>query len=85
MDYSLPGSSVHGIFQARILEWVVIPFSRASSWTGDQTQLSCIAGRFLTIWATREAQKLVTVETATDLNLQNNVTLIYFSLPNNLP
>ena len=43
---SPPGSSVHGIFQARILEWVVISFSRRSSWPRDQTCVSCIAGRF---------------------------------------
>ena len=49
-----PGSSVHEIFQARILEWVAIPFSRRSSWVRDQTQVSCIADRFFTIWATRE-------------------------------
>ena len=51
MDCSPPGSSVHGIFQARILEWVVIPFSRGSSWLKDWTQVSCIAGQFFTIWA----------------------------------
>ena len=55
MDWSLPGSSVHGILQRRILEWVAIPFSRVSSWPRDQTWVSCIAGRVLTIWATREA------------------------------
>ena len=55
LHYSPPGSSVHGILQARILEWVAIPFSRGSSRPKDQTQVSCIAGRFLTIWATREA------------------------------
>ena len=55
MDCSLPGSSVHGIFQARIMEWVAISFSRGSSWPRDQTRVSCIAGRFCTIWATREA------------------------------
>ena len=47
---SPPGSSVHEIPQARILEWVTIPFSRGSSWPRDQTQVSCIAGRFFTIW-----------------------------------
>ena len=57
MDCSLPGSSVHGIFQARILEWVAISFSRGSSWPTDWTQVSCIAGRFFTIWATREAPR----------------------------
>ena len=54
MDYSLPVSSVHGIFQAKVLEWVVISFSRESSWPRDWTQVSCIAGRFFIIWATRE-------------------------------
>ena len=42
MDCSLPGSSVHGILQARILEWVVIPFSRGSSWPRDRTWISRI-------------------------------------------
>ena len=46
MDYSLAGFSVHGIFQARILEWVAIPFFRGSSWPRDWTQVSWIAGRF---------------------------------------
>ena len=55
MDCSLSGSSVHGILQRRILRWVAIPFSRVSSWPRGWTQISCIAGRFFTIWATREA------------------------------
>ena len=55
MDYSPPGSSVHGILQAKILEWVTIPFSRGSSWPRGETQFSCIAGGFFTIWASREA------------------------------
>ena len=49
MDCSLPGSSVHGIFQARILEWVAISFSRVSSRHRDQTLVSRIAGRFFTV------------------------------------
>ena len=53
-DCSPPGSSVCGILQARILQWVAIPFSRGSSWLRGQTWVSCIAGRFFTIWATRE-------------------------------
>ena len=57
MDYILSGSSVHGILQARILEWVVIPFSRGSSRPRDQTQVST-AGRFFTGWASREVQQL---------------------------
>jgi len=56
--YSLPGSSAHGILQARILEWVVIPFSRESSWPRDRTQVSCIAGGFFTIWATGQPHTL---------------------------
>ena len=55
MDCSPPVSSVCGILQVRILEWVAISFSRGSSWLKDQTQVSCIAGGFFTIWATREA------------------------------
>ena len=55
MDYSLPGSSVHGILQARILEWVAMPSSRGSSQPRVQTQVSGIIDRFFTIWATREA------------------------------
>ena len=56
MDCSPSGSSVPGVFQARTLQWVVIPFSRGSPWLRDQTHVSCIAGRFFTIWATKEAQ-----------------------------
>ena len=54
MDGSPPYSSVHGILQA-VLEWVAIPFSTASSWPRDQTQVSCIAGGFFTLWAARGA------------------------------
>ena len=66
MDCSLPGSSIHGIFQARVLEWVATSFSRGSSWPRDWTQVSRIAGRHFTtqvchiagrrftVWATRE-------------------------------
>ena len=56
-DCSLPGSSVHGILQARILAWVAVPFSRGFSQPRDQTQVSCITGRFFTIWATGKAQE----------------------------
>ena len=54
-DCSPPGSSVHGILQARILKWAAIPFSRGPSQPNDRTWVSCTAGRFFTIWATREA------------------------------
>ena len=62
MDCSSPGSSAHGIFQARILEWVVISFSRGSPWPTDWTQVSCVscrAGRYFYHWATWEAHRSV--------------------------
>ena len=55
MVCSLSGSSVHGILQARILEWVAISFSRGSSWPRNQTQVSCIAGRFFNNRVMRKA------------------------------
>ena len=54
MDYT-----VHGILQARILEWVAFPFSRGSSQPRDRIQVSLIAGRFFTSWAIREAQSTI--------------------------
>ena len=54
MDCSLPGSSIHGIFQARVLEWVAISFSRGSSQCRDRTQVSRITGRRFTVSATRK-------------------------------
>ena len=59
MDCSIPGSSVHGILHARILEWVAIPFPRGSSPFRDWTWVFCISGTFFTIWATREAPILL--------------------------
>ena len=58
MDCSLPGSFVHGIFQARTLEWVAMPFSRGSSWPRDQTHVSyfsCIGRRFFTTRTTKKS------------------------------
>ena len=57
MDCSPPASSVHGISQVRILEWVVICFSRGSSQPRDWTHISCISGGFFYYWATREAHQ----------------------------
>ena len=57
MDCSLPGSSIHGILQARVLEWVATSFSTGSSRPGDQTQVSHVAGRRFTLRATMEAPK----------------------------
>ena len=59
MDCRPLGYSVHRIFQARILKWVAISFSRGSSWSRDQTHVLCIVGRFFTIWATGEANEIV--------------------------
>ena len=56
MDCSLPGFSVHGNFQAKILEWVAISFSKGSSRHRGRTWVSCITGGRFTLWATREAQ-----------------------------
>ena len=64
MDCSLPGSSVHGIFLAGLLEWIAISFSRGSSLPRDLTWVSChswIAGRFFTCWVIREAREYVLV------------------------
>ena len=52
MDCSLPGAFIHGIFQAKILEWVATSFSRRSSWPKDWTQVSRIVGTCFTVWAT---------------------------------
>ena len=56
-DCGPPGSSVHGMLQARILEWDAIAFSRGSSQPRDQTQVSLTAGTFFTVWATREVME----------------------------
>ena len=53
MDCSLPGSSIRGIFQARVLDWVAISFSRRSSRPRDWTWVSLIVGRHFTVWTTR--------------------------------
>ena len=58
MYCSLPGSSVHGIFQAIVLVWTAISFFSGSSWPRDGTQISCIVDRRFTIWATREVQSI---------------------------
>ena len=49
--------TVHGTLQARILEWVAVPFPRGSSQPTDRTHVSLIAGRFFTVWTTREIQE----------------------------
>ena len=68
--------SVHGILQPRILELVAIPFSGGFSWLGDQTGVSCIAGRFFTIWATKETWQ--TPLASTKLKLTRSHSLPFF-------
>ena len=62
IDYSPPGSTVHGISQARILERVTISYSTESSWPKDQTRVSCISRWILHHWATRGTLKNKTIE-----------------------
>ena len=55
VDCSLPGCSVHGLLQAKILEWIAMPSSRGSFRPRDWSWVFCIAARFFTVWATRES------------------------------
>ena len=74
MDYT-----VHGILQARILEWVAFLFFRGSSQPRDQTQISHVAGRFFTSWATREAQHrsvIIYKANVTNLKQKTDSTMI---------
>ena len=89
MDCSLPGSSLHGILQAKVLEWVAISFSRGSSRPRDQTQISRIPGRCFNLWATfllakailrellREIFRLKESDPNGNLNLDKETTLLW--------
>ena len=82
MDCTPPGSSILEVLQARILEWVAISFFRGSSWPRDQTPISCAAGRFFTVWATREAQSYKVPEVSFDSNqLKKGFGLVTLNLP----
>ena len=83
--YSLPGSSVHGILQARRLEWVAISFSRGSSWCRDWIPISCIADKFFTVWAHRKAQKKVLVTLSSIRWSQNSSAQQFRSLSLSAP
>ena len=74
MDCSLPGSSVHGISEVRILKWAAISFSRGSSWFRDWTHVSCIGRHILYHWANREAPKL----SLSIMNLALSILFIYY-------
>ena len=68
MDYNLPGSSVHGNLQTRILEWVDYPFSSVSSWPRNWTRVSCIVSGFFTSWVTMEAFRILGFNPASSSN-----------------
>ena len=79
MDCSLLGSSVYGISQARILEWVFIHFSRGSFRSRDQTQVSCSAGGFFIVWATKKAKWVTKGQIVYDLTLMKSFSSVQFS------
>ena len=79
MDYSLPCSSVHGISQARILEWVAISSSSGSSQPRDRTHISCLAGKFFT---TESPQKPMSVITHSRIFFFFKLYIIVLVLPN---
>ena len=81
MDCSLPGSSIHGIFQARILEWVTTSFSRRSSWPRVWTWVSHIVGRCFTIWATREVKDCLLRTSVRDFVIRGCCTKVSHLLP----
>ena len=77
MDCSPPGSSIHRTLQARKLEWIAIPFSKGSLWPRDQTQVSCIAVRFFSVWTKLPSQiKVGHVQAVEGLNRTTTKKLI---------
>ena len=76
MDGSLPGFSVHGIFQATVLEWIAISFSRGSSQPRARTQVSCIVDRRFTVSANREVILKNSILKSRDITLPTNVQLV---------
>ena len=80
MDCSPPGSSVHGILQAGVLERVAMPSSRGSCWPWDHTWLSHIADKLFTVWATREAHfvlSIVDLQRCVNFYCTESVSVIY--------
>ena len=76
MDCSLQGSSIHGIFQARVPEWGAISFSRWSSQPRGQTLVSQIAGKCFTVWATKEAVIWLSTVLIVALMLTNSLVIL---------
>ena len=81
-DCSLPVSSVHGILQAKTLEWVAISFSRGSSQPRDWTCVSCIGRRFLCHWATKETWTMLIVRVCVCVCVFKGSYLSQYCLPN---
>ena len=75
MDCSPPGSSLHGIFQLRLLQWVAIPFSRGSSRPREQTHISCLGRRTLYHWASWETMREADTILSIDPRNENKWTL----------
>ena len=84
MDCSPPASSVHGILQARILEWVAMPSSKVSSQSRDGTQVSFIAGGLFTVWATREALEALLCVLITYMPVSLKIWIMPVSSPSNM-
>ena len=83
MNYCSPaGSSIHGSFQATVLEWVAISFSRGSSQPRDQTQVSQISGRRFTVWATREKQNSNQSKIGVDHYFKSSKKYLYINYKN---
>ena len=80
MHCSLPGFSVHGILQARIPEWVAISFSRGSSWPRDRSWVSCITGRYFTVWALKSYSIPETLLSTLTILLLIHTTLLMVSV-----
>ena len=80
MGYSLPGSSVHRVLQARILKWIVMTSSRGSSQPRDQIRVSCIADSFFTAWAISEAFWLFSYTINPNLNLVVVIPLFWMAI-----
>ena len=87
VDCSPPGSSVHGILQARVLEWVAISFSRGSSRPRDRTQVSRTAGRRFNLRGTREAHRYLSNFLYADLDFLSEINILktFFFLHGLLP
>ena len=81
MSNSLWPHTVHEILHSRIREWVAVPFSKGSFWPRDQTQVSCITGRFFTVWATREAHWSLGPEEPLEKGMATRSSILAWKIP----